>query len=167
MARSNTKSFRCSDEVIEAIEACQGETFADKVENMALRYVKNLEIRQNRLNMLDKDIERKNDEYYSVLDKINDAKLVLTSLTTINKSLEALTGVLQVSPAAELTEEENVLQFTEEKLKVIRVALFYNRTLMRERLDMSDLKTYVDLLEELNVIEYVKSLDLPKPGRFV
>lgn len=163
MARSNTKSFRCSDEVIEAIESCQGETFADKVENMALRYVKNLEIRQNRLNMLDKDIERKNDEYYSVLDKINDAKLVLTSLSTINKSLEAITGVLQLAPSAELTEEENVLQFTEEELKVIRVCLYFNRSVMKQRFELEELKSYVDLIDKLNVVEFVKSLDLPKP----
>ncbi|MNM42871.1 hypothetical protein D3C81_537210 [compost metagenome] len=163
MARSNTKSFRCSDEVIEAIEGCEGETFADKVENMALRYVKNLEIRQNRLNMLDKDIERKNDEYYSVLDKINDAKLVLTSLTTINKSLEALTGVLQLAPAAEPTEEKNVLQFTEEELKIIRVCLYFNRSVMKQRFELEELKSYVDLIDKLNVVEFVKSLDLPKP----
>ncbi|ERK28216.1 hypothetical protein [Clostridium intestinale] len=163
MARNNTKSFRCSDETLDYIESCDGETFADKVENMALRYVKNLEIRQNRLNMLDKDIERKNDEYYSVLNKINDVKLVLTSLTTINKSLEAITGVLQLAPAAELTEEENVLQFTEQELKIIKVCLYYNRTVMKQRFELEELKDYVDLLDKLNVIEYVKTLDLPKP----
>jgi hypothetical protein len=130
---------------------------------MALRYVKNLEIRQNRLNMLDKDIERKNDEYYSVLDKINDAKLVLTSLSTINKSLEAITGVLQLAPSAELTEEENVLQFTEEELKVIRVCLYFNRSVMKQRFELEELKSYVDLIDKLNVVEFVKSLDLPKP----
>lgn len=167
MARSNTKSFRCSDETLDYIESCEGETFADKVENMALSYVRDIEYRQNRLNSLDKDIKLRNDEYFSVLGKISDAKLVLNGLNAINKSIETLTDVLQVASAAEPTEEKNVLQFTEEELKVIRVALFYNRTLMRERLDMSDLKTYVNLLDELNVIEYVKSLDLQKPGRCV
>lgn len=163
MARSNTKSFRCSDEVIEAIEACQGETFADKVEDMALSHVKSVRDRQYRLDSLDNEIFRKNDEYFNILDKINDAKLVLNSLTTINKSLESLTDVLQVAPAAELTEEENVLQFTEEELKIIRVCLYFNRSVMKQRFELEELKTYVDLIDKLNVVEFVKSLDLPKP----
>jgi DNA repair ATPase RecN len=88
--RVNSKSFRCTNEVLDIIAAAPGETFADRIEFMVTDFLNKKNDRLRQLAQADKIIKAKREE----MDKLNER---LSGLRSIGRNFDnMLNDILKV-----------------------------------------------------------------------
>lgn len=70
--KSNIRSMRFSDDILQMIEAQIGDTFTQKFENLVTRCVWELPEKEKRLYDLEKEITVKRNELYTLAQKVNN-----------------------------------------------------------------------------------------------
>lgn len=96
MAKSNSKSVRLSDEVLQYIEGYEGSGFNEKFENIILFAMRTEKDRQQRIMSLDNDIKRRHDDYLLIDRKLRDLNWRVREVLDLDKKLDAIKNSLDL-----------------------------------------------------------------------
>jgi len=89
-ARNNHSSIRYSDEVKEAVDKMQGNTFGDKFENMVLTYSSSEEKLLSRLKRIERQILEKQEQLHSLSSKCQGLLRLNDDFNWMNSKLESI-----------------------------------------------------------------------------
>ena len=113
--RTNVTSFRFSDEVASIINHMPGQSFADKVEYMAIDFVNKQEFRDQHLDKLDKMIEDRKKSLAELNVTVRDVENVRLNLENakakikqVNHYCNTLIAAAALDPPAQV--DDNILQ---------------------------------------------------------
>ena len=113
--RTNATSFRFSDEVASIINNMPGQSFADKVEHMAIDFVNKQDSRVQQLDKLDKMIEDRKKRLSELNVTVRDVENVRLNLENakakikqVNQYCNTLIAAAAPDPLAQV--DDNVLQ---------------------------------------------------------
>lgn len=81
--KSNIRSFRYSDKVAKVLEGFQGGSLNEKFENLVLYCFDRLETREKELKRIEKDIEAKRNEYFTLCKQLQDVTSLMRTLETL------------------------------------------------------------------------------------
>lgn len=87
MARTNSTTFRYSDEVKDILQTVPGDSFADKIEFIVTDYRDAMASRKRDLEVMDNRIERKRQEMLVVLDEISTIKNLISNTVDLHRSI--------------------------------------------------------------------------------
>lgn len=90
MKKSNAKSIRLSDKVLNYIMAYRGEGFNEKFENIILDAMESEEDRKRNLALYDELIADKRKEYYTMTDKLRSLEPMVQGCLHINSRIREL-----------------------------------------------------------------------------
>ncbi len=86
--KNNIRSIRMSDQVMEYIEAQQGDNFTAKFEAMILRCMWELPAKEEQIKKLDKEIAQKRKQLYDMSDQAGKLSSTIRQITSQAQSLE-------------------------------------------------------------------------------
>lgn len=79
--KTNIRSIRITDEILELIEAQAGENFTQKYEALIRRCIFELPYTEERLEQLNREIDRKKEIYKELNNEVNKLKITLREIT--------------------------------------------------------------------------------------
>lgn len=86
--KTNIRSIRMSDQVMEYIEAQVGENFTQKFEAMVLRCMWELPVKEEELKRLDGEIIAKRKQLYAMMDQVGKLEATINKLFPQVRQLE-------------------------------------------------------------------------------
>lgn len=99
--KSNLKSVRISDEVMEYIFSCEGNGFNQKFENIVLFCMKEEARKRSILKSLDAEIQQKYRQLGSIRELPRQVDYFMNDLKRLHKSFSALVALLENSGPSE------------------------------------------------------------------
>ena len=113
--RTNVTSFRFTDEVAGIINAMPGNTFADKIEYMAIDFVNKQDLRLQQLKQLDKMIEARRNRLNELNVTVRDVENVRLNLENAKAKIKEVNKYCNTLIAAAVPDQfaqgdDNVLQ---------------------------------------------------------
>ena len=90
--KSNIRSMRFSDKILEMIEAQAGESFTAKFENLVTRCMWELPNREKELKRIEDEIARRRDQLQDLNKKVSS---YMSQVNNIGYSLRSLEGMIE------------------------------------------------------------------------
>ena len=85
MSKPNIRSFRYSDEVAKIIMEHPGDSMNEKFENLVLYCKRQLPIREQALNQIERDIQRKRQEYQQLVEDLREVSSLMQTLRELKR----------------------------------------------------------------------------------
>jgi hypothetical protein len=85
MSKPNIRSFRFSDETAKIIMDFNGSSMNEKFENLVFFCKRQLPQRQQALALLEKDIEKKRQEYWQLIEELREVSSLMQTLKDLKR----------------------------------------------------------------------------------
>lgn len=90
MARTNSTTFRYSDEIKQILTTVPGDSFADKIEFIVTDYRDQMAKRKRDLEVMENRIERKRQEMLIVLNELDTIKNLIANTVDLHRNIEQI-----------------------------------------------------------------------------